>query len=256
MVLELSLSSQEFLESSQSDHWSQDHFPAYCPALLQFWFCFLQRPCFQLDGGRCVFRNLSASETRSVPRCNPVHVYPYMFFHRLSRGRPYDGLASTAAGIQAVAETDSSHLQVQALNTLHICACTAVNAHERGLVNMGEDAEASSPKHISFLQRADVFKIKCSTRIAVIREWKLKPPPLNAHHASLSTQGSFAFYSWMSTNVWAEQHLLALFGEGCSVRWSWAQSLPWGALWLWYYLPLSPTSSKTTEQIWLIAVDY
>lgn len=206
-------------------------FPAYCPAWPQFWFWFLQLLYFQLDGGRCVFRNLSASDTRAVPGCNPVHVYPYMIFHRPSWGGPYDGLAST--GIQAVAETDSSHLQVQASNTLHICACTAVNAHKRGLVNMGEDAEASSAKHISFLQRVDVFKIKWSTRIAVIREWRLKPPPLDAHHASLSTQGSKHFihilemlsqgrsvtYSqahkaWVSTNVWAEQHLLALFGEG------------------------------------------
>lgn len=69
-----------------------------------------------------------------------------------------------------MAETDSSHLQVQASNMLDICACTAVNAHERVLVNVGEDAEASSAKHISFLQLVDVFKIKCSTRIAVIRE--------------------------------------------------------------------------------------
>lgn len=124
-----------------------------------------------------------------------VHLYPYMFFHKPSWGGPYDGLASTAAGIQAMVETDSSHLQVQASNILHIRACTAVNAHERVLVDMGEDAEASSAKHISFLQRVDVFKFKCSTRIAVIREWKHKPPPLNTHHASLSTQGSFAFYS-------------------------------------------------------------
>lgn len=90
-------------------------------------------------------------------------------------------------------ETDSSHLQVQASNLLHICACTVVKAHERGL--MGEDAEASSAKHISFLQRVDVFKIKCSTRFEEIRERKRKSPPLNTHHASLSTQG-FAVYSY------------------------------------------------------------
>lgn len=179
-----------------------------------------------------VFRTLCLDATLllSIPSRT---VYPYMFFHRPSWGWSYDGLASTAAGIQAVVETDSSHLQVQASNILHICACTAVNAHERGLVNLGEDAEASSAKHISFLQHVYVFKIKCSTRIEDIREWKHKPPPLNTHHAScqhkdplhfthileMLCQGLSATYfqahkAWMSTNVWAEQHLLALFGEG------------------------------------------
>lgn len=51
--------------------------------------------------------------------------------------------------LESRAETDSSHLQVQASNMLHICACAAVNARDHGLVNIGEDTEASSATFLS-----------------------------------------------------------------------------------------------------------
>lgn len=181
-----------------------------------------------------------------------VHIHPYMFIHRLSWGGSYDGLASTEAGIQAVVETDSSHLQVQASNILHICASTAVKEHKCD----------------------DVFKIKCSTRIAFIREWKCKPPLLNYSSCQLVNTRILCifFISWRCSARGYQRQTFRPIKPGCLLMyeqnstsslslvkgwwWSRAQSHPRGALWLWYYLLLSPTSSKTMDQIWLIAVDY
>lgn len=62
-----------------------------------------------------------------------VHVYVFLekmckwAWHRPSFVQLDDGLASTVAGIQAVFQTDSSHLQVKASNKPSICVCIEVN---------------------------------------------------------------------------------------------------------------------------------
>lgn len=214
MVLEIPLSSQEFLESSQSDHWSQDLFPAHCPGWLQSCSLFLQLLCFQLD----VFGTLD--------RCLDATVL--LFYHRPSRGGPYDRLESRLC------------LRLTALiyECRHQICCSFVRARQSMHMNVFEWMWGKTLRLLlpsTFLSCIGLMCLKSIAQLGLQSSesestnhhlWILIMPacqhkdPLHfIHILEMLCQGLSAIYfqahkAWMSTNVWAEQHLLALFGEG------------------------------------------
>lgn len=162
----------------------------------------------------------------TLDRCLDATVL--LFYHRPSRGGPYDRLESRLC----------LRLTAVIYECRHQICCSFVRARQSMHMNVFEWMWGKARRLLlpsTFLSCIGLMCLKSIAQLGLQssesestnhRLWILIMPacqhkdPLHfIHILEMLCQGLSAIYfqahkAWMSTNVWAEQHFLALFGEG------------------------------------------